>query len=423
VLSLGLVQKEGCAKGWSGDEAYTKYCYTDVLALYYSEELNTGAVPYLNHPVEYPVVTGYLMGLIGLPVHRLGQAHKLPWNEDRTFFYLNALVLGGCALVSVWAIARMRRRRPFDAAMMAAAPIVIFTGFVNWDLLPIALSTLGIYAWSRRRPGWAGVFLGLGVAAKLYPLFFFWPLLLISARARKWREFGITLATAVGTWVAVNAPVYYAAPKAWATFFTFSKERGLDWGTLWYVGSNAKFPFVGKVKFFADVAASPDKMNTWSLLIFGVLCVAIGALAIFAPRRPRLGQLVFLTIAAFLLPNKVWSQQFVLWLVPLAVLARPRWQAFLAWQACELFYFFTYYPNLIRASGHTTLVPDWLFLAAGGARAMGLIVLCVFVVGEILHPETDVVRAAGDDDPEGGVVNDVSDAPSVPGPREAALSA
>lgn len=47
------------------NEQYTRFCYTDVLALYYAERLNEGAVPYRDHPVEYPVLTGYFMGALG----------------------------------------------------------------------------------------------------------------------------------------------------------------------------------------------------------------------------------------------------------------------------------------------------------------------------------------------------------------------
>ena len=44
-------------------------------------------------------------------------------------------------------------------------------------------------------------------------------------------------------------------------------------------------------------------------------------------------------VAGFLLINKVYSPQYVLWLLPLAVLARPRWRDLLIWQAGEIVYF------------------------------------------------------------------------------------
>ena len=82
-------------------------------------------------------------------------------------------------------------------------------------------------------------------------------------------------------------------------------------------------------KLLRDVRAA---LIVLCLLLFAFACVGIAGLPLLAPRRPRLGQLAFLVVAIFLIVGKVWSQQYVLWLIPLAVLARPRWGAFLAWQ-------------------------------------------------------------------------------------------
>ena len=65
----------------------------------------------------------------------------------------------------------------------------------------------------------------------------------------------------------------------------------------------------------------------------------IAVLGLVAPESPRLAQLGFLVVAAFLLVNKVYSPQYVLWLLPLAALARPRWRDHLMWQGTEIFYF------------------------------------------------------------------------------------
>ena len=48
-----------------------------------------------------------------------------------------------------------------------------------------------------------------------------------------------------------------------------------------------------------------------------------------------MAQLAFLVVAAFLLTNKVWSPQFSLWLVPLAVLALPHRRILLAWMTID----------------------------------------------------------------------------------------
>ena len=106
---------------------------------------------------------------------------------------------------------------------------------------------------------------------------------------------------------------------------------------------------------------------------------------------PRVAQLAFLVVAAFLLVNKVYSPQYVLWLLPLAVLARPRWRDLLIWQAGELLYFGAV----------------WLYLGGwlGGGRRRrpglrprdpgpggGELYLVAVVVRDILRPEHDPVR-------------------------------
>ena len=82
-------------------------------------------------------------------------------------------------------------------------------------------------------------------------------------------------------------------------------------------------------------------------MFLAAACAAIAVLALAAPRRPRLPQLCFLVLAAFLMTNKVWSPQYVIWLVPLAVLARPRLWPYLLWQLAEVAYFFGIWGYLI----------------------------------------------------------------------------
>jgi uncharacterized membrane protein len=110
-----------------------------------------------------------------------------------------------------------------------------------------------------------------------------------------------------------------------------------------------------------------------------------------APLPPRLTQLAFLIVAMFLLFNKVWSQQFTLWLLPLAVLARPRWGAFLAWQFAEVAYFLAFYGELLNASGQS-VIPEGVFIFASVLRWTTVAVLCGFVIRDILQPRHDVVR-------------------------------
>ncbi|WP_200212137.1 glycosyltransferase family 87 protein [Micromonospora coerulea] len=427
TLALHWVQKSPCQDGaWQNNVQYTRMCYTDVLALYYAEGLNEGKVPYADHPVEYPVLTGYFMGALGLPVHALG-ADDPGINQGQWFYNLNALVLSALAVATVGVILALRRRRPWDAALFALAPALLLTTTVNWDFLAIGLAAFGLAAWAKRRPGgdgplWrvlrpvlAGVLLGLAGAAKMWPLFLFWPILVLALRAARLRAALTAIAAGAVVLITVNLPVALPYRENWSRFFELNTTRPIDWGTLWYIGryldGKVSPPTPGNLGPFEWLNVHIPTLNALSYLLFGLACLGVAALALLAPRRPRLAPLAFLVVAAFLIFSKVWSQQFVLWLLPLAVLARPRWGAFLAWQVAEVCYFAAFYGELLGAATSRPVFPEGVFVLAASLRLITVAVLCGFVIRDILHPEHDAVRRTYADDPDGGVLDGAPDAP------------
>ena len=126
-------------------------------------------------------------------------------------------------------------------------------------------------------------------------------------------------------------------------------------------------------------------------------------------RLPRtehapVGATGFLVVAGFLLVNKVYSPQYVLWLLPLAALARPRWRDQLVWQACEVFYFASvwwYLQGDLQPSVGSDVVVYWIAVIV---RMLGELYLVVLVSRDILLPRYDVVRDDGapDDRPSDG---------------------
>jgi hypothetical protein len=289
--------------------------------------------------------------------------------------------------------------------MVAASPCVAATALINWDLLPVALTALGVLAWSRRRPGWAGIWWGLGMAAKLYPLFLLGPLLLLCLRSDRLREFGRMLAAFVISWFVVNAPALWLARENWLSFWTFNSDRSGDLGSIWYVLSLS--------------GHAVGDLNRIALAIFGLLCVGIAAVILVAPRRPRMGQVMFLVIAAFLLTNKVYSPQYVLWLLPFVVLARPVWRDWLIFTVGELGYFAAIWWHLGGLLAPGADGPDKVYWLAVIVRMATELWVVAVVLRDIWRPTHDVVRhppglTATFDDPTGGVLDGASDVAWLP---------
>ncbi|WP_284577358.1 glycosyltransferase 87 family protein [Streptomyces sp. 2P-4] len=403
MFALGMVQKLPCYNwAWfrGAGSQYTHACYSDIPHLFVARGFADGLTPYFDRIpgdmayLEYPVLTGLFMEVASWLTPGGGSMQ----HREQMYWMANAGMLMACAAVIAVCVARTHRNRPWDALLFALAPAFALTATINWDLLAIALTAAGMLAWSRGRTLLAGVLIGLATAAKLYPVLLLGVLFVLCWRAGKWRAFGAAALGAAVSWLVVNLPVMLFAWEGWQKFYTFSQERPIDFGSVWLLISQR----TGNP--LADA-------NTYATGLTLLLCAGIGLLTLSAPRRPRFAQLAFLVVAVFILANKVYSPQYVLWLIPLAALARPRWRDFLVWQACEVMYFlgiWLYLAYTTSGDKHEGLPPEGYQLAIA-VHLLGTLYLCALVVRDILMPERDVVRRDGSDDPSGGVLDGAGD--------------
>jgi uncharacterized membrane protein len=405
LVSSGLAfgAKEACRAGaWNvGVEQYQAHCYTDIYPLYFTEGIASGKVPYLDHPVEYPVIIGAVMEVVGLAVRSISN----PFSRGLQYFDVTVALLAVFLIAGVLATAYCAGpERRWTALLVAFSPALILSAFINWDLIAMGLTMMALAAWAARRPVLAGVLLGLAIATKFYPVVVLWPLFLLALRAGRLRTFWTAAGAAASAWLVVNVPVAIIAPHGWAYFYEFSGDRGADWGAIWYYLEYLRWPVLGSY--------SLTTLNLLSAGAFALACAGVAVLALGAHRRPRLAQLTFLVTAAFLVTNKVWSPQYVVWLVPLAVLARPRLIGYALWQIAEVGYFYAIWAYLITVSVSAPTpggIGAGLYFAAVLARLGAVLLLCVLVVWDCLRPELDVVRSGGVDDPAGGVLDGAPD--------------
>lgn len=412
VFAAGLVQKAPCslAQGRDQNWVYSHMCYTDLKPLYVPRGLAEHAWPYSADPqtrarydvMEYPVGIAYwAWGTAGI-THWLNGSpdvaarYKAPvsdlygdpavQDEENIFLLVNAVGFAALALLSTWLLAGVHRSRPWDAAAFALSPALLLTGLINWDLLAVALVAGALWAWSRDRPLLTGVLIGLGTATKLYPLFLLGGLLVICLRQRRLGRFVVAALASVAAWAVANAPAYLSGAEQWKVFWSFNAQRPADLGSLWLLVDQA-----------GDLGIAAHTINLWSWALFGAWCVGVFVIGMTAGRSgavpvvPRLAQLGYLVVVGFLLVNKVYSPQYVLWLLPLAVLARPRWRDQIIWQASEVFYFCTvwwYLGGYLAPAGGGDAGFYWLGIVV---RVLGELYLAAVIVRDLYRPSHDPV--------------------------------
>jgi uncharacterized membrane protein len=378
--------------------------------LYAGRGFAAGYPPYADtggrYPaMEYPVVIGYFAYGAALVTQALGPPADLNARalvrdasiygepgvtaESSRYFIVTAVLLAPFALLAAWFLAGVHRRRPWDAVLFAASPALVLSGLINWDLLAVTAVAGALWAWSRGRPVLSGVLIGLGTATKLYPLFLLGALLVVCLRRGRLPAFSRAAVAAAVAWLAVDLPVMLYGFAQWKVFWSFNGDRGADLGSIWLVWQQLGHQ------------PTPGLINVVSTLFFAAVCVGVLVLGLRAPRPPRIPQLAFLVVVGFLLLNKVYSPQYVLWLLPLAVLARPRWRDVLIWTAGEVFYFGAVWLYLGGwTASASSGAPDRFYWFAILVRMAAELYLAGVVVRDVLDPRHDPVRADGlTDDP------------------------
>ena len=300
-----------------GLHKYDKLCYSDVQQLWVGRGVPEHTFPYLhgklvddpNQPqgnlvggaVEYPIVTGVFMWFAGLFAR-----------NDADYLRVTAVLLAPFGLLTAGMLAKLSGRRAF---IWAAAPALVLYSVHNWDFLATAAVVGAVWAWSRGRPGVAAALLGLGAATKIYPGFFALPLLLERLYLRDVRGAARVVAGTAGVWLLINLPFALANPDGWWATYAFQARRAADLTTnsIWYWG-------------FPDL--SPSTVDRWSFALIALSWLA--ALVAGWRLAGRTGRYPWLQVSAamlcsFLLFNKVYSPQYVLWLLPFFVLLRIRW--------------------------------------------------------------------------------------------------
>jgi len=381
ALALAWFSKSRCLlfdAGWQDGEQYRGWCYTDIYPLWFVERLDAGAVPYLDHPVEYPVLTGAWMWLANQV------ARVLPAEAQGQAFLQVTMAMAAACLAATLALLHRMGLPPRRLLWYAAAPTLVLCAFVNWDALPVMLATAAIWLHREDRDVAAGVAAGLGAAAKLYPALLVSLVVLARLRQRRPRAALAHAGAAVGVWLAVNLPVYLAAPEGWSRFLQLSRSRPADHDSLYRI-------------IEVELRSSQFDVPTLNLVTAVLFVGAAAAVLIVGVRRrppAHTWQLFLPLLIAFLLTSKVYSPQFSLWLLPLLALALPRRTPFLLFCAADAAVFLVRFPWLGGRQGFTPAPGYGVFAVTIAVRAAVLAWIAWLAVRE--RPAWDGTAAAAE---------------------------
>ena len=421
-MALGMFQKNNCYQDTWGDSQarYTHMCYSDLPYLYTGRGFAELNWPYTDNAevrgryevMEYPVgisywawgtawVTHWLNGSPDIEPRYQQSAGEVSASADvqrekRIFVIVNALGFAAHGAARGLAARRGESAPPLGRGGLRAVARAAPHGAGQ-------LGHAGGGDWSPPRCGPGpenarcspACMIGLGMAVKLYPLFLLGGVLVICLRQKRIRDFLLATLGAAVAWILANLPAYLSGPDQWKVFWTFNSERGADLGSIWLVAQQA----LDRTDHL--FAFDPHTINLGSWLFFGAWCAGVLVLGLTSPSTPRLAQLGFLLVAGFLLVNKVYSPQYVLWLLPLAVLARPRWRDLLIWQAGEIVYFAAVWWYLGGFLAPASGGDAGFYWAATLIRIAAELYLVAIVVRDIWYPRHDPVRATAsraDDD-------------------------
>ncbi|WP_125613054.1 glycosyltransferase family 87 protein [Specibacter cremeus] len=401
---VAVIFKYHCRKsGWTTPDQYSTVCWSQLPNTFVEANL-AHAFPFFTPGVTFdqPPLAGMIAGVTAWLTGWAGTGAA----RQLAFFDVNAVLIGIAWLVTVVVTARSARRRPWDAAIVAASPVLILTAYVSWDFWAAALVGVGTYLFARRRTWWAGAAIGLAITAAPYALLVLFVLFLLSIRAGQVMAVLETVVTGLVTACLVVAPVLLVNPAAWGAYVTGFLTRPPSDSSL-YGGYNL---LAGRLGF---QRLDPVTTNVLELVLVAVVLLGVAFVARAAPRRPRVAQLAFLAVAGLTVVGKQAAPWQAIWLLPLLALAYPRWRAALLWQAAVVAHFVALMLFQAKVLGnlsdqHAIDMP--YFVLAAVVDGAATITLMALVIRGILDPGQDVVRRLGVDDPLGGVLEHAPDA-------------
>jgi uncharacterized membrane protein len=309
--------------------------------------------PFSNHtllgstqemkPVEYPALTGLVMWLFSFFIAPAQYA----WVD---YFRLTAIVHIGLFGFLAFYLKKLSSRNL--AIIFAVSPAVLYSLNRNWDIWAILPMIAAIYLFEKKKIKQSAFWLAVSIATKFFPLVALLPIAVYYIRNKRISDGLKYIGLTLGFWLAINIPFMLVNFRGWSYFYEFSYKRP-----------------IGSASVFEIASVTGNPLPNTKLLFYVFNLVALGLVILYLTKSNKvisIGEGTFFTMFAFILFNKQYSMQYVIWLASLAVLAigylsKERQNKVLIlygiWQASELLFQYSFFQNVLTNTYAGTETP------------------------------------------------------------------
>lgn len=358
--------------------AYIRACYSDIQTTYLSQGYGQGAPALNGQELVFSPLTAALVQLtllastwvFGAPAYP-GASLQDQVDASVVFFALTAVALYVCLVVALLCLVGLGRssrgRTPsWDAMLVAASPVLLAVGLINWDLFGIALTCLGLLLFARRGVIEAGLVLGLGACASVQGIWIVAAVAAACALRSPTRTMLKFVVPAVGAFLMVHVPLLLANWRVVYLYYHGQIAQEAGYGSWWYLLTLLGVPLteIGPLAYV--------------LLVSG-LCILLGWLYV-TRRRPRVGALIAVVLFASALMTPAAPPQTALWLLVALVLSRPYRPELIAFTVTQVAYYLAIWGWLGGALTTAQSGPYglyWLAIVARVAVEAWILVECV----------------------------------------------
>lgn len=301
----------------------------DDVANFYQQylHLKNGEIPYKDFVFEYPPLAIIIIGIPGV----------LSFSEDSygimfTIFSTIAAILCYYFLMKIGKNLGLKNR--IISIMMILCTLLLTRCFFRLELFLMLFVILGFYFYSEKRYELAFVMMSLGVMLKLVPVLFAIPMLIPFLLRKDYFELVKNVGICVVVCAAITLPFLIADSSSAFDYLTYHSDRMLQLESVaasFVLLINIFVPIVDSCVYEhgsqSILGSVPDAIASG---IMYVMAIAVVIFVLFCVLRYReelknennalIIAMGIVSIMLFVALNKVFSSQYLIWVLPLIAL-------------------------------------------------------------------------------------------------------